>query len=344
MKAVDRVKERLRGARARRPGLDHAVRAYDRHSEVLGGQIAGGDHLLRLPVLLPAARARVRAGRATSASCYPGAQDEHHRRPWRTPSPAWSAAARTRSTSTTSSAAKAGAGLLGLLGLLYAGLGWLDALRDGLRRVFGTLDEPLPFLKKKLVDIVVLLLLGAALLASLIVSSLATSATEYVLDLVGLRGLAWSRSCCSRSWPWRWPCSSTPCCSRSCSPACPGADLRWRQVRSRRAAGRGRLRGPQAARHVPHRQDDPEPALRDVRRRRRAAGLDQLRVPAADLRRGLDRDPALLAGAVGDRWTPERVAAPGWRRRPSRSAPWRRPTTSRCRSGCRRRRGRRAGP
>ena len=67
--------------------------------------------------------------------------------------------------------AKAGAGLLGLLGLLYAGLGWVDALRDGLRRVFGTLDEPLPFLKKKLIDILVLLMLGGAVLASIVVSS-----------------------------------------------------------------------------------------------------------------------------------------------------------------------------
>ena len=41
MKVLDRVRERLRTARARRPALDHAVRAYDRHSEVRGGQVAG---------------------------------------------------------------------------------------------------------------------------------------------------------------------------------------------------------------------------------------------------------------------------------------------------------------
>ena len=73
-------------------------------------------------------------------------------------------------------AARAGAGLLGLLGLAYAGLGWVDALRDGLRRVFGTLDEKLPFVKKKLVDVLVLLMLGGAVLASIVVSSAATSA------------------------------------------------------------------------------------------------------------------------------------------------------------------------
>ncbi len=38
---VDRVKERLRAARHRHPFLDHLIRAYDRNSEVLGGQLAG---------------------------------------------------------------------------------------------------------------------------------------------------------------------------------------------------------------------------------------------------------------------------------------------------------------
>jgi membrane protein len=81
---------------------------------------------------------------------------------------------------------KEGAGLFGLLGLLYAGLGWLDALRDSLRRVFGTDDLAIGLLKKKLVDVLVLTLLGLSLLASLVVSSLATAATTAALDLAGL--------------------------------------------------------------------------------------------------------------------------------------------------------------
>jgi membrane protein len=82
--------------------------------------------------------------------------------------------------------ARTAAGIIGLLGLLYAGLGWLDALRIGMRRVFGTLDEPLSFVRAKLVDLLVLLLLGATLVASLVVSNLATNATTYSLDTVGL--------------------------------------------------------------------------------------------------------------------------------------------------------------
>lgn len=185
MKAVDRMKERLRAARSRRPALDHAVRAYDRHSEVLGGQLAGAISYFGFLSFFPLLALAFAAVGYVSV-VYPGARDGITSAVEQAfPSIVGSGPNQINIDDVV--AAKAGAGILGLLGLLYAGLGWLDALRDGLRRVFGTLDEPLPFLKKKLVDLVVLLLLGVALIASLVVSSLATSATKYVLDLVGLQ-------------------------------------------------------------------------------------------------------------------------------------------------------------
>jgi membrane protein len=185
MKVLDRVRERLRTARARRPAFDHAVRAYDRHSEVLGGQVAGAITYFGFLSFFPLL-ALAFAAVGYISEWYPEAQNDITKAVEQAfPSLVGSGPNQINIQDVV--AAKAGAGILGLLGLLYAGLGWLDALRDGLRRVFGTLDEPLPFLKKKLVDLVVLLLLGAALLASLVVSSLATNATEYVLDLVGLQ-------------------------------------------------------------------------------------------------------------------------------------------------------------
>jgi membrane protein len=82
--------------------------------------------------------------------------------------------------------ARTAAGIIGVLGLLYAGLGWLTAVRIGMRRVFGTLDQKQSFVRAKLVDLLVLLLLGATVVASLVVSNLATNATRYSLDRVGL--------------------------------------------------------------------------------------------------------------------------------------------------------------
>jgi membrane protein len=175
---------RIRRARNRFPAVDHAVRAYDRHSEVLGSQVAAAityfGFLSFFPLLalafavvgyLSVAYPEVRDG---ITSAVEGAF----------PSLVGDGPGQISIDDTV--AAKNGASVVGLLGLLYAGLGWVDALRDGLRRVFGTLDEPLPFLRKKLTDVLVLVLLGAVLLASVAISGLATSATRQVLGTVGL--------------------------------------------------------------------------------------------------------------------------------------------------------------
>ena len=184
MKAVDAVKGRVRDLRARKPWFDHAVRAYDRNSEVLGGQLAAAvtyfGFLSFFPLL---ALAFAMVGYVSSV--YPGAQDGVTRAvEGAFPSLVGPGEGQINIQDVID--AKAGAGVAGLLGLLYAGLGWLDALRDSLRRVFGTEDLDISLIKKKLVDILEMVLLGVSLLLSLVASSLATAATTYVLDLVGL--------------------------------------------------------------------------------------------------------------------------------------------------------------
>jgi membrane protein len=181
---ADRLKERLRAARGRRPWLDHAVRAYDRHSEVLGGQLAAAityfGFLSFFPLL---ALAFALVGYVSDV--YPQAQD------------GVTTAVEGAFPSLIGSGegqidiqdvidARAGAGVIGLLGLAYAGLGWLDALRDALHRVFGTDGLRMGLVAKKLWDVVVLAMLGLSLLASVVVSSLATAATTFALDAVGL--------------------------------------------------------------------------------------------------------------------------------------------------------------
>jgi membrane protein len=184
MTILDRARGRLRAARARHPALDHAARAYRRHHEVRGGQVAGAVTYFGFLSFFPLLVLGFAAVGYISV---------------------WFPDAEQAITSTVQDAfpslighepgemdivdvqsARTVAGVIGLLGLLYAGLGWLNALRIGMRRVFGTLDEPLPFVRAKLVDLLVLLLLGATLLVSVVVSSLATSATRSALDTVGL--------------------------------------------------------------------------------------------------------------------------------------------------------------
>jgi membrane protein len=87
------------------------------------------------------------------------------------------------------SAAGAAVGI-GLLGMLYAGLGWLSSMRDALLIVFElpAFEQP-GFLVGKLRDLVTLGTIGIVLLLSVGISGLVGRLSEQILDLLGL-GLA----------------------------------------------------------------------------------------------------------------------------------------------------------
>jgi membrane protein len=81
-------------------------------------------------------------------------------------------------------------GLIGLAGVTYAGLGWLSALRNALTAVFDKPQEARPnFVLGKARDLMTLVVLGIALLASVSVSGLVAGFSE---DL--LRWLQWPGS------------------------------------------------------------------------------------------------------------------------------------------------------
>ncbi|WP_431915553.1 YihY/virulence factor BrkB family protein [Nonomuraea jabiensis] len=76
------------------------------------------------------------------------------------------------------------AGVIGLLGLLYAGLGALDALRGALREMSMTTAPPLNFLVGKLRDLASIVLIGVTMIASVLVAGFATTATDKVMQFV----------------------------------------------------------------------------------------------------------------------------------------------------------------
>ncbi len=82
---------------------------------------------------------------------------------------------------------KAGAtGLLGLAGLLYAGLGWVDALREAIRTVWHHNVKEGNLVVKKVKDVVVLAGLGVTVVLSVGISAATGAFTGFALDLVGL--------------------------------------------------------------------------------------------------------------------------------------------------------------
>lgn len=76
-------------------------------------------------------------------------------------------------------------GLVGVVVLLFSGLGWIGALRDGLSAVFGRSEEP-NVVVAKASDLGVLVVFGFSVLASAVGSVLVTSTTGLVLDWLGL--------------------------------------------------------------------------------------------------------------------------------------------------------------
>jgi membrane protein len=85
--------------------------------------------------------------------------------------------------------ARDGAGVIGLTGLLWAGTGWIDALRQALRRIWGhTPADDTNFVMRQLRDLGVLAGLGGAMLVSVGLSAVGTIASGRVVDGLGFDG------------------------------------------------------------------------------------------------------------------------------------------------------------
>jgi membrane protein len=80
------------------------------------------------------------------------------------------------------------AGLIALAGLVYTGLGWLGAVREGIRAMFGQPPAERNFVTTKVRDLVVLVVVGLIILASAATGLVVNSATGGLLRAVGLSG------------------------------------------------------------------------------------------------------------------------------------------------------------
>lgn len=78
-------------------------------------------------------------------------------------------------------------GLIGLVGVLYTGLGWLSALRDALTTVFETPQRDQPgFVMGKARDLLTLVVVGVVMLVAVAVTGVVAGFSEDLLDWVGL--------------------------------------------------------------------------------------------------------------------------------------------------------------
>lgn len=78
-------------------------------------------------------------------------------------------------------------GLLGVLGLLYSGLGWIGAMRQALATMFRVPEQDsLPFVRGKLRDVVALVVLGVVLVVSVSLSGAMSWSSQAIIGALGL--------------------------------------------------------------------------------------------------------------------------------------------------------------
>jgi membrane protein len=181
----ERLTHRVEELRARRPLVDHAVRMVQHYGDVKGGLQAGAvtyfAFLSLFPILalaffavgllsqvFPDARANLIEA---INELLPGLIGEGDGQ---------------LSLQTIEDSAGT-VGLLGLIGVLYTGLGWLSGMRKALRVMFESPSRTQPgFVGGKLIDLLSMLVIGVVLAVSVAVSGLVSTYSQDVLDWIGV--------------------------------------------------------------------------------------------------------------------------------------------------------------
>jgi membrane protein len=176
----------LRRQRDRRPWLDHLVHAGGRYNRVQGDLLASGvtyyAFLALFPVLLLAASV---AGFVLRGNAL---LEEQLIRGIREAVPGSTGEQLAEQASAAIDRA-ATFGVIGLVGFLLVGLGAVDKLRVGMDVVWRGRPDPPDFLADKLKDLGALLGLGAAGVLSIALTTGATAASSWVLELLGVDGV-----------------------------------------------------------------------------------------------------------------------------------------------------------
>ncbi|MCR1784375.1 YihY/virulence factor BrkB family protein [Nocardioides carbamazepini] len=183
MTLVERAKATIAELRERHPTVDHAVRMQEHYSGVQGSQQAGGvtyfGFLSVFPIL---ALAFFVVGWISRV--FPDAQDALIKAIDEV-LPGLVGDGDGQVNLGDVQAAAGAVGLIGLAGVLYAGLGWLSSLQAALTVLFELPERLRPnFVIGKLRDLLTLAVLGTVLLLSVVTSAVLTRASRAVLDMV----------------------------------------------------------------------------------------------------------------------------------------------------------------
>lgn len=93
---------------------------------------------------------------------------------------------------TTAIESRTSIGIVGLVGALYTGIGWMSNLREALSEQWAQVPQTPAILKKTLFDLLTLLGLGLALVGSFAITGVAAGAAETVLAFLGFEQQLWA--------------------------------------------------------------------------------------------------------------------------------------------------------
>lgn len=187
---VDKVKHRVETARARRPLLDHTVRMVQHYGQVRGSLQAGAVTYFAFLSVFPILALSF-AVVGMIARVFPDAESGLVEAIGQILPGMVGDGAGQISLDTIRDSAP-GIASVGLVAVLYSGLGWLSAMRTALLTVFEKPHDERPsFVLGKLRDLAAMAVLGLVLLLSVGVSSVVTTLSTEILEALGLdAGLA----------------------------------------------------------------------------------------------------------------------------------------------------------
>ena len=187
MPLLDTVKQRVAEVRERRPFVDHLVRMVEHYGLVNGSALAGAvtffGFLSFFPIL-----ALGFAVVGWLARVYPDAQNQMVQALQSVLPMVVQGKPKQGEISIDAFQTGAGAAAgIGVVGLLYSGLGWVSGLRTALQAVFETPRREQPsFVVGKVKDLVALVLVGVVLMVAVAVSALVTWLSGEILGWLGL--------------------------------------------------------------------------------------------------------------------------------------------------------------
>jgi membrane protein len=186
---VDGFKRRLAAARERSRLLDHLIATFEHYSKVEANVLAGAVTYFGFLSFFPiAAIAFAVVGLVTGA--YPDAE-ESVTDALQSVFPGLIGSDQGQINPATFQDAAATIGTIGLVALLYTGLGWLSAMRQALQNVFEIpASKAHNFVVGKIVDLVMLALIGLVLVVSVAASSTTTALMDDILEALGLDDVA----------------------------------------------------------------------------------------------------------------------------------------------------------